>query len=89
MKKILILLIAYFFSTSVFAINEFKYLEEEVPGQFCRDILQELDFPGFPKNQKEPFKLITELIVEDIDRFQIYKRSLAGTHNTEISTFSF
>ena len=68
MKKILILLIAYFFSTSVFAINEFKYLEKENPGQFCRDILQELDFPGFPKNQKEPFKLITELIVEDIDR---------------------
>ena len=68
MKKILILLIAYFFSTNVFAINEFKYLEKENPGQFCRDILQELDFPGFPKNQKEPFKLITELIVEDIDR---------------------
>ena len=68
MKKILVLLIAYFFSTSVFAINEFKYLEKENPGQFCRDILQELDFPGFPKNQKEPFKLITELIVEDIDR---------------------
>ena len=68
MKRILVLLIAYFFSTSVFAINEFKYLEKENPGQFCRDILQELDFPGFPKNQKEPFKLITELIVEDIDR---------------------
>jgi len=68
MKRILVLLIAYFFSTSVFAINEFKYLEKENPGQFCRDILQELDFPGFPKNQKEPFKLITELIVEDNDR---------------------
>ena len=57
-----------FFSTSVFAINEFKYLEKENPGQFCRDILQELDFSRFSKNQKEPFKLITELIVEDIDR---------------------
>ena len=57
-----------FFSLNAFAINEFKYLEKEVPGQFCRDILNEFDFPGFPENQQEPFKLMTELIVEDIDR---------------------
>ena len=68
MKKILLLLISLFFSANAFAINEFKYLEKEVPGQFCRDILNEFDFPGFPENQQEPFKLMTELIVEDIDR---------------------
>ena len=68
MKKILILLISLFFSANAFAINEFKYLEKEVPGQFCRDILNEFDFPGFPENQQEPFKLMTELVVEDIDR---------------------
>jgi hypothetical protein len=68
MKKILIVFISIFFSTNAFAINEFKYLEKKVPKQFCADILNEFDFPGFPENQQEPFKLMTELIVEDIDR---------------------
>ena len=68
MKKILIVLISFFFSANAFAINEFKYLEKKVPGQFCTNILSEFDFPGFPENQQEPFKLMTELIVEDIDR---------------------
>ena len=44
------------------------------------DILQELDFPGFPKNQKEPFKLITELIVEDIDRVDGKRLNLFFIH---------
>ena len=68
MKKILIVFISIFFSTNAFAINEFKYLEKKVPKQFCTNILNEFDFPGFPENQQEPFKLMTELIVEDIDR---------------------
>ena len=68
MKKILIVLISFYFSVNAFAINEFKYLEKDVSGQFCRDILNEFDFPGFPENQQKPFKLMTELIVEDIDR---------------------
>ena len=68
MKKILIVLISFFFSVNAFAINEFKYLEKKVPKQFCTNILNEFDFPGFPENQQEPFKLMTELIVEDIDR---------------------
>ena len=71
MKRIavfIILLFCFLNSRQAVAINEFKYLENEVTGEFCRSLLNEFDFPGFPQNQTEPFKLMTELIVEDISR---------------------
>ena len=71
MKRIavfIILLFCFLNSRQAVAINEFKYLENEVTGEFCRILLNEFDFPGFPQNQTEPFKLMTELIVEDISR---------------------
>jgi len=50
------------------AINEFKYLDKEVTGEFCKKLFQRRDFPGFPSGQKKPFKLNTELIIEDINK---------------------
>ena len=67
-KFLLLVFVFLFWNNISFAINNFKYLEKAVPDQFCRDILNDFDFPGFPNNQQEPFKLMTELIVEDINK---------------------
>ena len=67
-KLIKVFLFLIFFSNTAFAINEFKFLQKEVSGQFCKELFNRLDFPGFPSNQKQPFKLNTELIIEDINK---------------------
>ena len=57
MKRIaafIILLFCFLNSRQAIAINEFKYLENEVTGEFCRSLLNEFYFPGFPQNQTEP-----------------------------------
>ena len=63
-----IIVLLMLFSSNSLAINEFKYLDKEVTGEFCKKLFQRLDFPGFPTGQKEPFKLNTELIIEDINK---------------------
>jgi len=64
--KLLILIL--FLSSSSYAINDFKYLDDEITGETCKTLYNNLEFPGFPKNQKQPFILNTELIVEDINK---------------------
>ena len=50
------------------AINQFKYEILPNAGEFCTDLLQNLNFPGFPKKKDLPIVLNTELLVEDITK---------------------
>ena len=63
-----VILLVIVFLKPAHAINDFKYLDKEVTGEFCKKLFQRLDFPGFPSGQKKPFKLNTELIIEDINK---------------------
>ena len=69
MKKFLIILFfTIFYSSSSLAINQFKYEILPNAGEFCKDLLQNLNFPGFPKKENLPIVLNTELLVEDITK---------------------
>ena len=69
MKKfLLIIFFTIFCSSSSLAINKFKYEILPNSGEFCTDLLQNLNFPGFPKKKDLPIVLNTELLVEDITK---------------------
>jgi hypothetical protein len=69
MKKfLLIIFFTIFCSSSSLAINKFKYEILPNAGEFCTDLLQNLNFPGFPKKKDLPIVLNTELLVEDITK---------------------
>ena len=69
MKKfLLIIFFTIFCSSSSLAINQFKYEILPNSGEFCTDLLQNLNFPGFPKKKDLPIVLNTELLVEDITK---------------------
>lgn len=68
MKKIIILVfLTIFINTQAISINEFKYLKKEISGEFCKNLLNELNFPGFSFGNRKPIIVNTELLIEDIN----------------------
>ena len=65
-KKTIIILFFLLFSNETLAINKFKYKNIPNKGQFCKDFLNGLNFPGFPEEKYLPLKINTELLVEEI-----------------------
>lgn len=65
-RKFLIILFFLFFSQQSFAINKFKFKNLPNAGEFCKNLLNELNYPGFPKKEFLPLKINTELLVEEI-----------------------
>ena len=71
MKKSLLyfyLVALLLFSGNANAINTFKYSDNEIGQEFCQNLLYEIDFPAFPYELKEPFKVLVELQVEDVSK---------------------
>ena len=59
MKLIIkIFLLTFFLCNSSYAINDFKYLKDEITGETCKELYNNLSFPGFPKNQNNHLYLI-------------------------------
>lgn len=65
-KKTIIILFFLLFSNETLAINKFKYKNIPNKGPFCKDLLNGLNFPGFPEEKYLPLKINTELLVEEI-----------------------
>ena len=71
MKKIIILIfLTFFLNTQVSAINQFRYLKKEISGEFCNNLLNELNFPGFSLGNRKPIIVNTELLIEDINNIE-------------------
>ena len=71
MKKILLYLYLFFifiYCGQLNAINTFKYSNNEISQEFCQSLLDEINFPTFPYELKEPFKVFVELQIEDISK---------------------
>lgn len=67
-KKKIIASIFFFIilCSNALAINKFKYKILPNAGQFCKTLLNELNYPGFPNKEYLPLKINTELLVEEI-----------------------
>ena len=71
MKKISLYLYLFFifiYCGQLNAINTFKYSDNEISQEFCQNLLDEINFPTFPYELKEPFKVFVELQIEDISK---------------------
>ena len=67
MKKIFsyILFFTFIYLNQANAITNYKFPEKPIDGNFCQNLLDQLNFSHFPYDSEEPFKTNINLLIEE------------------------